>query len=388
MNNKSILEEKEFLKKIQKFAILLTFFGLSRHKHKSFIEFYQIINLYRDIDFSLKLLIFYVYLIFNDNKNIFMNDLYQALNLCDLRINKIFIEYTINKLVNTKWTLKEEDQKNLIESLKIKDFLVIGDKDFEQKIKNIEKSIEINSIKYLQIDEVSNYIINKNNIDSNKKEIDGRITFLYYIIIKVEKYNQIYDKIMLLSAELGLSFIMIIYIEKEDKILFNKNLLKNYCIPLILVYSTEDIINYLSEKIKFNPMDNIKEILESDPELIDFLNIKIPKINFDENNNEDYQDGCFELAETFDINLVKNKIIYIYNDNLLDMTSICYNIYMTYSENNALNFFYKYNGKYFGFTIEPEFITFEISAIKRILYMYCREEIESKKSFFICLIMI
>ena len=61
---------------------------------------------------------------------------------------------------------------------------------------------------------------------------------------------------------------------------------------------------------------------------------------------------------------------------------------MTYSENNALNFFYKYNGKYFGFTIDPEFITFEISAIKRILYMYCREEIESKKSFFICLIMI
>ena len=102
MNNKSILEEKEFLKKIQKFAILLTFFGLSRHKHKSFIEFYQIINLYRDIDFSLKLLIFYVYLIFNDNKNIFMNDLYQALNLCDLRINKIFIEYTNNKLINTK----------------------------------------------------------------------------------------------------------------------------------------------------------------------------------------------------------------------------------------------------------------------------------------------
>ena len=304
MNNKSILEEKEDLKEIQKFAILFTFFGLSRHRHKDFIEFYQIINLCRDIDFCLKLLIFYIYLVFNDGKNIFMNDLYQALNLCDLRINKIFIEYSNNCLINAKSSLKEEDQKNLDESLAIKDFLIIGDKKFQQTIKNIEKDIEINSIKYLKIDGISNYIINKNNIDSLKDEINGRVTFLYYLIIKIEEYIQNYDKIMLLSAELGISFIILIYIENEDKILLNKNLLQNYCIPLILVYSPKDIIKYLSKRMNFRMIENIKEILENDPELLEFLKIKIPKINFNEDNNEDYQVGCFELAETFDINLV------------------------------------------------------------------------------------
>ena len=99
------------------------------------------------------------------------------------------------------------------------------------------------------------------------------------------------------------------------------------------------------------------------------------------NNGEDCQDGCFELTETFDINIVKNKTILSYDDEI-DYSSISDDIYMIYKEHNALDLFFRQNMKYFGFNLEPEINSFDICFIKRILYMYCREEIESEKSFY------
>ena len=375
MNNTSILDEKEKLKKIQIFAILFTFFIISKYSCKDFIEFYQIINFYRDIDFCLKIFIYYIYLIFNNGNNKFRNELNAALNICDLRVENIFLSYVNSRMKNLKFTLKEEEQNNLDESLTIKDFLVIGNTILENKIKNIEKDIKINSIEYLKIDEISKYIDNKNNFDD-------RVTFFYYIIMDIEQFREHYNKLIILSAELGLSFIIILYIENEEKIFFNKIFLKMYIIPVVLVYSPEDLIKYLSKKTHFYLLENIKEYLKIDPKLLDFLKIKIPKINFNEINNEDYQDGCFELTDTFDNNLVKNKIIRMHTDILFDITSICNQIYLTYNEHNALDLFFKYNSRYFGFSIDPELVVLEISAIKKILYMYCREESKSKKSLY------
>ena len=329
MKNESILNEKEDLKQIQTFAILLTFFGLSRHRNKDFIEFYQIINFYRDIDFSLKLLILYVYLIFDEDeeKNL-KNNLCLAFSFCDFRPTRIFLEYADTCFKDFKLYLNKEDQKNIDESLTIKDFLVIGDKYFHEKIQNIQKNINIKTIKYLtKIDEIPSYIKNKNIIDS-RKEDDNRLTFFYYLIIKAEDFHKNFEKICLISAELALSFIALVYIEDENEILFNKMLVTMVLnLTSILVYSPEDIVKYLSKKINFNFIENVKEILEKDPKLLEFLKVPIPKINFDKNNNEDYQDGCFELAETFDVNLIKNKIIRIITDNIIDISSVCYNLY-------------------------------------------------------------
>ena len=41
--------------------------------------------------------------------------------------------------------------------------------------------------------------------------------------------------------------------------------------------------------------------------MTNILNIKIPKITFEQNEDDKYQNGCFELSETFDINLIRNK---------------------------------------------------------------------------------
>ena len=96
---------------------------------------------------------------------------------------------------------------------------------------------------------------------------------------------------------------------------------------------------------------------------------------------EDYQDGCFELAETFNDEIVKNKTILSFNDEI-DYSSIDTDIYNIYKEHKALDLFFKQNIKYSGFYLEPEMITLDLCYIKGILYMYCREEIEHEKSFY------
>ena len=383
MNNKSILNDKNDLKLIQIFAIIFSYYALAKFRFKDFIDFYQIINFYRDMDFSLKFLLYYIHLIFG--KKNFINDLYSAFNTSDFRTARIFLSYANNKLLDEKKSpLNKEDQIIIDETLTIKDFIIVGDNNFHNKIKQIEtQKINIKSIKYLKFDELSNYIKNKNNIDSQKESDNDRITFFYYLIIKNDEFHKNYDKILLLSAELGLTFIVIIYIENENEILFNKiPITMTIGLSIILVYSIEDIIKYLSKKINFDMMDDIEETLKNDEEYLEFLKIPIPKINFDINNHDDYKDGCFELAETFDANLINNKIFKILNDNLLGIETLSYNLYLTYKENNALNLFLKYNCIYLGCYLDPELIFLEISTIKRILYIYCRQEKEQSECFY------
>ena len=80
--------------------------------------------------------------------------------------------------------------------------------------------------------------------------------------------------------------------------------------------------------------------------------------------------------------IIRNKIIRKYNDKILDVSAIFYYLYLTYSENDALNLFYKFCGLYYGLTIDPENIYLDVCGMKRILYMYCREESDDKKSLY------
>ena len=376
MNSESIINDKEDLKCIQTFAILFSFYAVSINKNKEFIDFYQINNFYRDIDFCLKYLVYYFYLVYKNGNNIFANDLISALNECDYR-KKIFNEYESSCLKTYKPTLKPEELSDLNKSLTIKDFLVVGGRRFSNKIRNIEKDINFKTIKYLKIDDISNYIKEKNIIDVKKKEF---VTYFYYLIISLNKFKKNFEKIFLLSNQLGITFYVIIYI--KDDILFNKiPVTMTIFLPIILTYSPEDIITFLSKTKNFNLLEDMKKSTENDPELLEFLKVPIPKLNF-EDNNDDIQDGCFELSETFDINIIKNKIVRLCRDNVYGLSSICYNLYLTYSENNALDLFFKYTAKYYGFTIYPENINFDLTSVKRFLYMYCREEVESKKSLY------
>ena len=254
----------------------------------------------------------------------------------------------------------------------IKDFIIIGDEQFQEKIKFIEKYIEFKSLKYLKIEEISKYVIEKLKVKGK-----NMATYFYFLIIRLKDYYENFEKLATLTIKSGITFMAFIYVENENIMNFYKEF-TSFLFTTIIVYSLEDIISYLSQKFNFiNPLD-----LPEPKELAEVLNIKIPKISFEQNEEDKFQNGCFELAETFDINLIKNKLVIGIFDHTDLISEFFKYIYDIYKEHNSLDIFFGQNCLYFGWRLYPDLINGSLYLIKRILYMYCREESPSKKSFY------
>ena len=373
MNKGSILDETDKLKELQiylinKFALCKNLLNQIYNMNGNYYYYFQIINFFRDIDFCLKILVLCIYCGFNNKKFNFIDELNFALTFCEPRY-QIFGDYLDQNEKIKKFNQKE--QKILTDSLTIKEFIVIGNNIFCDKIRIIEKNFKSFSFNYLTIEQLSSFLIGK------KKGV-RIINYFYFLIIKYEDFEANFEKIYLLSFKFGITFIAFLFIDNDDKIKIHKYQY-NSLFPIIIVYSLKDIFDYLSQKLNFeNPFK--KKGIE---ELSNILNIKIPKITFEENDEEKYQNGCFELAETFDINLIKNNFMFKYLGKIDFLSRFPKLIYDIYKEHNALDLFYKQNCLYFGWKLYPELFSSNICFVKRFLYMYCREEKkEREKSFY------
>ena len=391
MKNESIIELKEELKEIQKFFIFFIFKFEDDLDKKECIDIYEISNALRDFGFCSKMYVF-EYARFLNNKNYnFYEDLMSSIMFDDMfwnfstnpfkkRKNESFDDFEFDVSKNKEESSKELIKEKLIKInnlLSKKNFIIIGDKNFNEKIKSIEKDLKIETIEYLQINDISYYIKEKNKNDHKKNKIR---TFFYYLIITYNKFQKYFEKIILLSAELGITFLILIYIEK-DNLLIPKSYIRDCkLISIVYVYSTEDILRYFKNGLKlisFNGFTYTINCLKS-LNLIKSNNQNI----FTTKTEEDYQDGCFELAETFNYNIVKNKTllnwIYGINPFLIDI-----NIYEIYKEHNALDLFFNQIIKHFRFCLKKDYIEIlDVCYIKMILYLYCREEKEHEKSFY------
>jgi len=372
LKNECILDEKDELKKIH---ISIIYLLLSDNKMRNNIFYsyhnsYQIINFLRDFDFCLKIIILSKFIFFYTKKFNFLDEIHFSLLISDPRY-LIYLDFADKKAVN-KNQFTEDEIKIVNDSLTIKDFIIIGDTKFHEKIKTIEKNIKYKSLEYLNISQISNYV--KNKLQKKGRQIS---IYFYILIIRFDEFQENYEKFVELSMKLGITFLAILYVENKYIINVYKEIL-NIIIAKVLVYSPEDIINYLSQKfIFFNPLN-----LPEPKELSDLLNIKIPKITFEQNDEDIFQNGCFELAKTFDTNLIKNKLALSYSGCIDYISEFSKNIYYIYKEHNALDLFYSQNCLYFGWKLYPDLIPNVICFVKRFLYMYCREEIDSKKSFY------
>ena len=195
MKNECILDDKKELREIQIYSIyfLMNRLIANNKNYIYMINFYQIINFFRDIDFCLKLLVFCIYSNFNNKNHIFIDELHSSLFASDIRYT-IYNGYG-NNLVNHYNELNVEDQKKINDSLSIKDFIIIGNKQFqesiktiENKIKAIENKIKAKSLQYLQIEQISNYIKEKNKKDIIKD--NKLIVYFYYLIIRFEEFQK------------------------------------------------------------------------------------------------------------------------------------------------------------------------------------------------------
>lgn len=71
----------------------------------------------------------------------------------------------------------------------IKDFLIIGKKQFHEMIKPIEKNIKSNSFKYLNPEQLEEYL------DGRKKEKGLKIRpYFYFLIIRFEEFYEHWKK--------------------------------------------------------------------------------------------------------------------------------------------------------------------------------------------------
>lgn len=276
--NESILNEKNDIKEIQIYSIYFPAYIYSRDPMgKSLFDFYQILSFLRDVDFSLKFLLYFNYIRLNNKNHYFVNDLVSSLISSEIRFN--YFNFYILNITKPDIELNELDKRKLNDSLAIKDFLIIGNISFQQKIKFVEKDLNTKSIKYLEFETFSQYL--------KEKEDESLRVYFYYLIITLENFQENLEKIVLVSAELGITFIVLLYIENEkDNIVFHKNEI-NYLISIILVYSPEDILKYISKNVDF-------KIPTGDPDYMnDIFENQIPKISYEVNNEEDCQDGCF-----------------------------------------------------------------------------------------------
>ena len=130
MENKSILDEIDELKEIQISLIKLINCSLSLQNANStnYINYYQIINFFRDIDFCLKIYVPSLYLAFKNQKNNYCDEFVFALTFGEPRYS-LYILYCAH--FNDKRDEFKEEEYNIInEALTIKDFLIIGKNNF------------------------------------------------------------------------------------------------------------------------------------------------------------------------------------------------------------------------------------------------------------------
>ena len=243
-NNESILDEKEELKEVQINIIRFTL-GYLKFFNSNFLNLYQIINFFRDIDFCLKVYIPVGIIFINNKKLNFIDELSVCLSDKEIR-NSTFIYYTNSFLSATKFT---DEETNIInDTLTIKDFIIIGDNKFHEKIKIIESIVKSKTFKYLNIEEITNYLEERQKVTNTIR------AYFYFLVIKYEEFEKNIEKIYLLSLKTGITFLVFLYIENENNIKIKKRLF-NYNISIIIVYSINDIIDYLSQKLNFsNPL--------------------------------------------------------------------------------------------------------------------------------------
>ena len=155
INNECILDEKESLRELQISCIYKIIFGLIylKKKYNILSNYYQILNLFRDVDFCVKLLFFMMCHI--NNKHNYLDEIDFCLTVCEPRYH--LYNFYISQ-IDKKCNFNEKEQNLINDSLTIKDFIIIGNSQFHEKIKTIEKSIKSKTFEYLNIEQISKYL--------------------------------------------------------------------------------------------------------------------------------------------------------------------------------------------------------------------------------------
>lgn len=365
--HKSILEEEQELKILQ--VLCINEIKALFHPLPLLTMFYLPVNYLQDLDFCLKLFLMKVYRKFKDG-NTFIKDIEIALDSSDRRI-ETFTKYFYMLIPDEENLITEEEQKILDESLKIKDFIIAGTNNFHNYIKLFQDKFQYNSLAFLSPEEIRTYLEKERTKNEYRK-------FKYYIIMPDDEAEKYYTDINLIACEFGLEIILIVNIASKN-IFINKECLRFVLnVPIIIVENSSDIIHYLNQKnFSYGGLHDISLMMKKSKDLADYLNIDISNSIY-QKTQEDLEeaDNGMELMEEgdYDKRIFKNILRKTSGESQHMISNLTNNIFDAYRDHEATDLFLKKYCNFFGLSIYPEMLSFDISLVKSMLYAYCKEE--------------
>ena len=376
-NKESILEEKIHLKFLHSFLIKflkLNYKTNSLFEYNEYSKYPTMIKYLMDLDFCLKLFFCNIYEdLENDDYKIKCR---AAIGEVDKRITifNIYCHLSYYKFLALK-SISEEDLNTLTETLRIYDFIVIGNEKFFKIIKTIENSIKHRKIPYLSISEVRDYLKSKNN----KKYRN----FYYFIIIDGKDSKNIYKELYTIKNDFALIISLIVYI-RDEKTLINKRpfLIKTH-LSIYYAYNPNEIINYINSQDNINCGyyfgNHTKDIVKIIKDIAKKNEIKIPKFEIDGDKKAENNDG-WELVDLVPEEMFKKTIINNVGDAFIS-EQIGLNVHMLFKEKKIQSYFYEHYCKYFFPGIFPELMSNSLNVIiKHFCYAYTLHE--DKNSFY------
>ena len=372
--NASILEEVIHLKFLHTFLINFAKFfqkEILEFDSKDFCKFPLLIKYFMDIDFCLKLFFCDIYEMFKSKQYKIKHN--TAVNEVDKRIGifKNYILSNYNKGIALK-KISEKDLNIINEALKIRDFIVVGDKKFHKMIENIENNFAHKKIGYIDMLELREYLTQKKNVKYRN--------FTYYLIIKAKNAEKMYKELYTIINEFGLILYLIIYNEPIKKLINKRPFQIKTHLPLFIANNENEIINFINSQEYINCGINFSNktsnVINSFKNLLKEEKIQIPKIEIKDDKEVDRmtsEDG-WELVDK-----VPEKI---FNDLILgtiERTFITDNIKMEFFEmfkEKKIDFLFNQTYcKYFSFVLLPELLMSSLNIpIKHFLYAYTLDE--------------
>jgi len=371
----SIMEETEDLQFLHYFLIkfikiyikeVLELFGYDEYS-----KFPILIKYLMDLDFCFKLFFFFIYTFFKTQS--YKRICQGLLSEVDKRII-IFQTYCyINKYKEVALKLMNKNDFNTLNNaLKIKDFIVIGNKKFHKIIKETENyfSHKLN-IPYLSMNQLRDHL-------TKKKEEEKYRNFNFIFIIDSKEAESKYKELYSIKNDFGLTLSLIIYM-KEEKTLINKKPFQLAShLQIFIANNTNEIINYINSQEYLNcgfnfinQSSSILETLENLPfEVNKKLNPRNELINIENSDKLIAEEGIWELADSIPQQIFEKAILGT-TSGQITLDKIRISTYNLFRENEIEYLFYERYCKYLSFHLIPElgYNTVNVT-IKQFCYTY------------------
>ena len=368
----SILNETIQLRFLHIFLIkCCKFFSKTIYEFEDFSKFPFMIKSLTDLDFCLKYFFFRIYGFYKDP--LYKMRCRGSLEKLDKRIPIFYLYCSIKHNKNDALNyISKEEQEIMNKTLIIKDFFVIGNKNFQNKIKTIENYYIHRKIFYITMDKI------RENIKDEISKCGKYRNFSYIFIMKSEDDEKNFKEIYSIINEFALNVMLIIYFEDKKTLINKKFMMTSNNNPVFLANDVEEINNFiisqencdcgrcfqnLSSKI-INFFKGKESVNNHFPKTCDKLNI---------------EDG-WELAD-----LVPKEFFNVKNlsiNGFSDIDSICFNFFELYKENGIEDLFFRKYCQYLSFNLLTEMIVSKnlFLILKQFCYAYTIDE--DKNSLF------